>query len=176
MFRLIKQVFIVLLNFSGSLVTKCVSLNNELCMSRPNLIDLNPIELNYYPFMVSLDKCSGSCNAADDLSTKTSVPSKRKDMTIKVFNMITRINEAKTLIQHISCDCKLKSISKTCNSNQKWNSETCKSECKNYCTCTNDYSWNPSICICEKGKYLKSIADTSCVMKLLMLQIVYQQM
>ena len=76
MFRLIKQVFIVLLNFSGSLVTKCVSLNNELCMSRPNLIDLNPIELNYYPFMVSLDKCSGSCNVADDLSKIASVPSK----------------------------------------------------------------------------------------------------
>ena len=90
--------------------------------------------------------------------------------------MITRINEAKTPIKHISCDCKLKFNSKTCNSNQKWNSETCQSECKNYCTCTNNQSWNPSICICENGKYLKSVADTSCVMKLLMLQIVYQQM
>ena len=25
-------------------------------------IELNPIELNYYPFMISLDKCNGSCN------------------------------------------------------------------------------------------------------------------
>ena len=24
-----------------------------------------------------------------------------------------------------------------------------------------DYSWDPSTCICEKSKYLKSIADTS---------------
>ena len=39
-------------------------------MSRPTLINLNPIEHNYYPFMVSLDKCNGSCNAVDDLSTK----------------------------------------------------------------------------------------------------------
>ena len=57
MFRLIKQVFIALLSFSGSLTTTSVSLNNEPCMIRPTLIDLNPVELNYYPFMISLDKC-----------------------------------------------------------------------------------------------------------------------
>ena len=62
MFRLIKQVFITLLSFSGSLAIKCVSLNNEPCMIRPILIDLNPVELNYYPFMISLDKCNASCN------------------------------------------------------------------------------------------------------------------
>ena len=60
MFRLIKRVFIIaLLSFSGSLATKCTSLNNEPCVIRPNLIDLNPVELNYYSFIISLDKCSG---------------------------------------------------------------------------------------------------------------------
>ena len=48
MFSLIKQVFIVLLSFSKSLAIKCVSLNNEPCMIRPTLIDLNPAELKYY--------------------------------------------------------------------------------------------------------------------------------
>ena len=46
-----------------------MSLNNKPCITIPTLIDLNPAELNYYPFMISLDKCSGSCNAVDDLST-----------------------------------------------------------------------------------------------------------
>ena len=32
------------------------------CMATPTLIDLNLVELKYYPFMISLDKCSGSCN------------------------------------------------------------------------------------------------------------------
>ena len=32
MFRLIKQVFLVLLTFVGSLATKCLSLSNEPCM------------------------------------------------------------------------------------------------------------------------------------------------
>ena len=31
-------------------------------MVKPAFTDLNPIELKYYPFMISLDKCNGSCN------------------------------------------------------------------------------------------------------------------
>ena len=89
MSRLIKQVFIGLLSFSGSLVTKCVSLNNESCMNRSTLIDLNPFDLNFYLFMISLDKCSGSCNVVDYFSTKTCETS---DITVKIFNIITRIN------------------------------------------------------------------------------------
>ena len=62
MFGLIKQVLIVLLKFSSSLAhgakifdqTKCLPLNDEPCMVTPSLIDLNPVELKYYPFMFSL--------------------------------------------------------------------------------------------------------------------------
>ena len=63
----IEQVFNELLSFSGSLATKCVSLNNEACMTIRILFDLNLVELNYYPFMISLDKCNGSCNGVDNL-------------------------------------------------------------------------------------------------------------
>ena len=75
MFSLIKQVFIVLLSFSSSSATKYVSLIDEPCMVRPALIDLNPFELKYYPFMISLDKCNGSCNV---LSPKMCVTKKTK--------------------------------------------------------------------------------------------------
>ena len=37
--------------------------------------------------------------------------------------MITRIYEAKTLLKHISCDCKWRFNRATYNSNQKWNNE-----------------------------------------------------
>ena len=69
MFWLSKQVFIVLSSFSGSLATKFVSLNNEPLMIMATFVDSNPIELNYYLFMISLDKCNGSCNDVDNLST-----------------------------------------------------------------------------------------------------------
>ena len=60
MFIVIKQLFIVLLRFSSSLAcdrTKCLSLNDEPCMVRPTLIDLNSVELKYYRFVISLGKC-----------------------------------------------------------------------------------------------------------------------
>ena len=39
--------------------------------------------------------------------------------------MITDKNEAKTMTKQTLCDCKCKSNSTTCNSNKKWNNETC---------------------------------------------------
>lgn len=74
MLRFIKQAFIELLRFSGSLGcitkvsdrTKYISINNEPSLARHTLTNLNPNELHYYPFMVSLERCSGSCNTLDD--------------------------------------------------------------------------------------------------------------
>ena len=78
-------------------------------MVRPILIDLNSAELKYYPFMISLDKCSGSCNV---LSPKICVPKETKDINVKAFNMITNKNEAKAMTEHISCGYKCKFNSK----------------------------------------------------------------
>ena len=86
-------------------------------MVRPSLIDLNPGELKYYPFKISLYECNGSCNV---LSSKISVVRKTKEINVKVFNMITSKNEAKAMSKHISYDYKSKFSSITYNSNQKW--------------------------------------------------------
>ena len=71
--------FIVLLGFSSSLArVACpnkMSVNDEPCIVRPNLINLNSVELKYYPFKISLDKCNGSSN---DLSPKMCVPKKAR--------------------------------------------------------------------------------------------------
>ena len=74
-------------------------------MDSSTLIDLNPNALNYYRFMISLDKCNGTCNAADDLFTKICVPNKTKSVNTKASKMITRVNRAKILIKHILCHC-----------------------------------------------------------------------
>ena len=117
------------------LVTKSVSLNNEPCLIRPALTDLNPVELGSYPVMISLDKCNGSCNVVDGLSTKMCVPIKTKDINVKVFYMIIRINEVKTLAKYIQCNCKCKFDITTHESNEKWNSHKFQRECKSYCMC-----------------------------------------
>ena len=93
MFKFIKKGFIVFLSSGGSLATKCISLNNELCLIRPIFIDLYSDELRYYLFIVSLDRCNGCCNTFDDPSGRTCVPNKVE--SVNTFNMITRINVSK---------------------------------------------------------------------------------
>ena len=68
--------FIALLGFSKSLTTEYLFLNGEPFIVRPTLIDMNPNELKYYPFIVSLNKCAGSCNV---LSPKMCVPKEIED-------------------------------------------------------------------------------------------------
>ena len=87
--------------------------------------------------MVSLDKCNGSCNTLAGLysrntpSSGTCVPNKTEDANLKIFNMITEINESKTLMNNFSCSCRCKFDDRKCNSDQKWNSDKCRCECKN---------------------------------------------
>ena len=94
MFKLIKQVFIVLLSFSGSLTTKCASLNNEQYI--PTLISLNPDNhdqrLHQYPVILSLHRRNWICNAVDDLSSRLCVSNKSTDAILNGFNMITGTN------------------------------------------------------------------------------------
>ena len=56
---------IVLLSFNRSLACdrkNCLFLNDEPCKVSPTFIDMNPVELKYYPFVISQNKCSGSFN------------------------------------------------------------------------------------------------------------------
>ena len=89
--------------------SKCVSLDNQQCKTQPTLINFHPNKyrqgLRYYPFTVDLDRRIESCNTLDDLSNREIVPSKTGDLNLHVFNFITGINESKTLIKHLSCEC-----------------------------------------------------------------------
>ena len=110
MFGLIKKFFVILLIsiVSASNHTKCVSLSNQKCMTQPTLINFYPNEysqkLLYYPFTVDLDRCARRCNTLDDLSSRVCVPNKTEDLNLHVFNIITGINESRTLKKHISCN------------------------------------------------------------------------
>ena len=72
MFRFIKQVFVALLSFNGSLDTKWISLNNEPCLTRPTLVYLNFDEddhgLHHFLFIME------SCNILGDLLSRICTP------------------------------------------------------------------------------------------------------
>ena len=140
---------------------------NQKCDIQPILINLHPNEysqeFHYYPFAIKLDRCVGSCKTLNDLSNKVCVPNKTEDLNLSVFNMITGINQSKTLTKHISSKCKCKFDTRKCNSNQWWNNNKCRCECKKHPICEKDYIWNPATCNCKNGKYLASIMDDSAI-------------
>ena len=55
---------------------------------------------------------------------------KTEDLNLSMFNMITGINQSKTLTNHISCQCKCRFDGKKCNSDQWLNNDKCRCECK----------------------------------------------
>ena len=125
MFKFIlKKMFIVLLSniVNGSNHAKCVSLSNPKCMTQPTLINLHPSEcsqeFHYYPLAVKLDRCVRSCNTLNDLYNKVYVPNETNNLNLRMFNMITEINESKTLTKHILCECKCKFDGRKCNPDQ----------------------------------------------------------
>ena len=100
MFGLIKRIFIELLtglvNISNH--AKCVSLNYKKLMIRLTLINLHrnnkySQEFHYYPFLIKLDRCLGSCNTLNYLPNKLWVPNKTEDLNLSMFNIITGIKE-----------------------------------------------------------------------------------
>ena len=58
-------------------------------------------EFHYYPFAVKLHKCIGICNTLNGLSNKVCIPIKTEDLNLSLPNMVTGINESKTLATHL---------------------------------------------------------------------------
>ena len=99
MFVFIKKIFLTRLAFLSSLVSttplSCISMNNQACKVRPEIINVNSNEPVFYPFSIKTSKCSGSCNNISDPYAKICVPDAVKDLNVKVFNLISRTNEAR---------------------------------------------------------------------------------
>ena len=121
---------------NGSNRTKSVLLSNQKYMIQATLINLHPNEysqeFHYYSFAVKLDRCVGSFNTLNDLSNKVRVPNKTEDLNLNVIN-IAGINEWKTLMKHLSCECKCIFDERNCNSDQWWYNIKCRCECKKTC-------------------------------------------
>ena len=53
---------------------KCVSINNQECKIRPEIININSNEPLFYPYSIKVNKCSCSCNNVNDPYSKLCVP------------------------------------------------------------------------------------------------------
>ena len=69
-----------------------VSMNNQERKVRPETVNVNSDEPEFFPYSVKTSKCSGSCNNINDPYPKLCVPDVVKNINLKVFNL-SRNNE-----------------------------------------------------------------------------------
>ena len=74
---------------------ECISMNNQECKVRPEIVNINSKEPIFYPFSIRISRCSGSCNSINNDYAKLCVPDVIKNLSVKVFNLISWTNETR---------------------------------------------------------------------------------
>ena len=100
MFGFIKKVFVMamtFINFDLSNVNsiECISVNNQECKTRSEIINVNTNEPVCYTYSIKINKCKGSCNTINNPYAKFCVPDTMKKINVKVFNLMSRTNETR---------------------------------------------------------------------------------
>ena len=172
-FSFVRKVFVlgltILLNITNAL--KCISMKNQECKVRPEIININSNNSIFSPFSVEINRRNGNCNNINDPYAKICVFDTAKNLNVKVFNSMTLTNETKSIKRHETCKCICRLNGIICNNKQRWNKDKCK-ELIDKGVCNKGFIWNPSNCECECdkscniGQYL-DYSDCRCKKKLI---------
>ena len=99
MFEFIKRCFFTGLVFLSTLASvyllSCISMNNQECRVRPQIVHVNGDEPIFFPFSIKTSKCSGSFNNINNPYAKLCVPDVVKNLNVRM----SRTNETR----HIEC-------------------------------------------------------------------------
>ena len=79
MFRFVKRIYVSAIFFFGYNLSsvnplECVSINNQGCKVRPEIVNVDSNEPLFYRFSIRTSKCSGSCTGINDPYVKLCVP------------------------------------------------------------------------------------------------------
>ena len=135
MFGFIKKVFFTVLTILSSVnlltitLLTCISMTNQECKERLEIVNVNSNESVFYPFSIKTSKCSGSCNNINDPYAKMCVPDVAKNLNVKVFNIMSRANETRHIEWHETCKCRCRLDASVFKNKQRWNNVKCRCEC-----------------------------------------------
>ena len=73
----------------------CISVNNQECRVRLQIVNLNRDEPVFLPFSIKTSKWSDSCNNINDPYVILCVPDVVKNLNVKVFGLMSRTNETR---------------------------------------------------------------------------------
>ena len=142
-------------NLSNANSLKCVSMNNQECKKRSEIINVNTNEPMLYPYSIKINKCKGCCNTINDPYAKICFPDTIKNISVKVFNLMSTTNETRHTEWHETCKCKCILDASVCHNKQRCNEDKCRCECKELIDkgmCDKGFIWNPSNYECECDK------------------------
>ena len=101
MFEFIKKYFHTGLAFLSTLskvnLLSCISMNNQECKVRPQIVNVNGDDPVFFPYSVKTSKCKGSCNNINNPLAKLCVPDVVKNLNVKVFNLVSGVNETRRI-------------------------------------------------------------------------------
>ena len=92
MFSFVKKVFFLGLTVLSSSITgalNCISLKNQECKVRPEIVDVSSNNPIFYTFSVKINRCSGNGNSINDPYAKICVHDVVKNLNVKVFNLMS---------------------------------------------------------------------------------------
>ena len=122
MFGLIKRCFFTGLAHLSTLTSvnllSCISLNNQECKVRPQIVNTNRDEPVFFAFNIKTSKCSGSCNNINNQYAKLCVADAVKNLNVKVLNLMSRTNEKRHIKWRETCKCKCGLDASICNNKQ----------------------------------------------------------
>ena len=74
-------------------------------MPRSKILNVNEgiDEALFYPYNVLVNKCSESCDSLDNPMSKIYVPKIIKNVNMKVYNFLMRLNKTRNILWHESC-------------------------------------------------------------------------
>ena len=103
-FRFVKKVFFLGLTMLSNFINEnsllsatplnCISMKNQECKPRPQIININRNNPIFYPFSIKTNKCSG------------------------LINLMPRTNETRFIKWHEKCKCKCRLDAIICNNKQ----------------------------------------------------------
>ena len=138
-------------NLLNAIPLSCISMNNQECKTRPQVINVDEDETVFFPFSIGTSKCSGSCNNINYPYAKICVPDVVKNLIVKVFNLMWKTIETRYTEWHETCKCECKFglmfvIIK--NVGIKINADV-NNELIDKGVCDKEFIFNPSNCECE---------------------------
>ena len=125
-----KQIFFSALVYFGSLSSvnplECISMKNQECKVRPEIVNVNSNDPIFYPFSIKTNKCSGNCNNINDPYARICTPDVVKNLKLFVINntgMMINVDVNVKIWNPIDCEC---GCDKSCDIGEYLDYSNCK--------------------------------------------------